>query len=302
MNFNSFKDAIICIEKISNFVNLGFTIVVVDNNSLKINEVELLLKNKYITKLILLDENIGFGRANNVGIDWAINNLEFKFLSLLNTDAFLTANSIENVLKVFDVDSSIGLASCRIMYEANPDLVWYGGGEFDNSAYLPSIKDLNMVPTKIGALSSRKVDFVSGCFMVFSHECIKDIGGFDPDFFMYYEDLELCLRVKKAGYGIFYVADSIIYHRVGGSMGATDYKGLNPKNPNVLFHFEHKMLNLFLTYYKHSASKGAFISFIIYYFSYFSYKFFNILINSNNRGGLLEVTGKVLRKIRFSAK
>jgi|TARA_B110000908_G_scaffold172741_1_gene242603 hypothetical protein len=272
VNYNNNDDTIDCVRSIqeSEEIELPF-IIIVDNDS-KVKTIETDLSFYPHLHAIYNKENIGFGRANNLGIKWAQEHLDFKYLLLLNNDTLIEPDTIEGLIAPFSIDPEIGITTGKTMYEGNREIVWYGGGEINYKRGWPKIEDYNMAPTKEGANKSRYVSFISGCTMMFSQHSIKVIKGFDEDFFMYCEDLELCIRAKKEGFKLYYEAKCLIYHKVQASIKKTlksNVIGMKAANPNLNFLFYHMKSNQYSTMKKNLSGFNFLIFSCFYWMEFF---------------------------------
>ncbi|NJB72641.1 hypothetical protein GGR42_003132 [Saonia flava] len=295
VNYNSFNDTSACIKSINEVNGEKPFVVLVDNNSRDKENLKNLPSVYKNIKILFNEANIGFGRANNMGIKWALKNLNFEYILLLNNDTLIEPNTISWLIEPYLEDSSIGITTGKTFYEANREIVWYGGGEINYLRGWPKIANYNQLPSDEGANQSRYVSFISGCTMMFSKNSINKIKGFDDDYFMYCEDLELCIRAKKMGYKLFYESNAIIYHKVQGStkMGNNEFTGDHPKNPNLAFLFYHMKTNQYLTFKKHLKGYKRF-KFKIVYWMEFTYKALRYLLCQ--RFDMLETYKKVLIK------
>ncbi|MDX2360031.1 MAG: glycosyltransferase family 2 protein [Crocinitomicaceae bacterium] len=297
VNFNDEEDTRSCLKSILEHEESPPFAVIVDNSTPKntsLDEFKSWYKNLHI---IYSEKNIGFGMANNTGIEWIKSNLDFQYITLLNNDTITTNGALSKLTATLNSDPEIGIATGKIMYLDDPTLVWYGGGDINLVKGWPEISDMNSTPTKTGANQSRYVTFISGCLMVFSKESILALKGFDPLFFMYCEDLELCLRATKSKFKLFYNSESIIYHKVQGSFhGSKDRKekGLRPQNPNVHFLFFHMLSNQYITMRK-QLSSGAFFRFRFYYWMKFIY--LNLWMIFNGKFSILKTSVKTVKRI-----
>ena len=150
-----------------------------------------------------------------------------KYHVLINSDVRLEPGCLEIVRKRMESDPQIGILGCRI---TGPDqqiqpscrrfptlwrqLIDASGINriFARSSFWNAYK-----MGDFDHLSSREVDQVMGSFFVIRRELIEKIGVLDTNFFMYYEEVDYCLRARKAGFKIFYEADAVIWHKGGGS-------------------------------------------------------------------------------------
>jgi GT2 family glycosyltransferase len=251
VNYNNKKDTIECVNSIYKSENLDLPfIVLVDNNSTtKISNKEL---NFYPNiKIINSSSNIGFGRANNLGLSWALSNLKSDFVFFLNNDTIIKSDTLLNLIKYFPNDENIVMVSPKILtYEKIPR-IWYGGGFFNFKRMSVNIQHITKPDLR---LKSQYVDFASGCAMFFKTEYLKHNLAFDNEFFMYEEDLELCIRLSKTDKKIFFINDSIVYHKCQGSQLENTSKEINqlhPKYKNLKFYLSLTIHNRYYIINKH---------------------------------------------------
>jgi len=225
-------------------------VVVVDNTP---NDNILIEKLEVDESIILITApyNLGFGKGNNLGINWAVENTECEYIFILNNDATVSEETIGNLQKVLAENSHVGVVVPRIILDENHSTLWYGGGEIDwkrGSAIVPGY--LGAADSEF-ALQSRSVGFASGCAMLIRTEILRELGGFDSRYFMYEEDTELSLRIRQHGWTIWYESSSIVKHVGQGSMradGETGFVGaFDPRNPNLEFFVYHIVRNRLLT-------------------------------------------------------
>jgi len=252
VNYKGAQDTAVCLSSLyaSDIVP---RIVVVDNTP---NDTELFAVMKQFpdVHLICAPENLGFGRGNNSGIDWALANTDCEFIFILNNDAMVEAGTIQHLECAMDAHPDAGILAPRIVLAEDANMLWYGGGEVDwrrGGGIVPGVLGASTAPL---AMQSRRITFASGCAMLVRREVLEKIGGFDDRYFMYEEDLELGLRVQNAGRAIWYEPLALIRHVGQGSMrkgGA--FIGLwSPANPHLPFYVYHIVRNRLLTMYLHA--------------------------------------------------
>lgn len=192
--------------------------------------------------LIRAEENLGFGRGNNLGIRWALAHTTCEFLFLLNNDATVFPDSVAALEDYLQHHPTLSILTPRIAYRDHPERLWYGGGDVDwrrASAFAPGF---NGDVDARSAMQERDVTFASGCALFMRRSAMELVRGFDPRFFMYEEDVEWCLRANAKGLTIRYVPSVLILHRAqGGSKSEdtdrTDFWSVhNPQLPFYAFH------------------------------------------------------------------
>jgi len=213
--------------------------------------------------LIRATENLGFSKGNNLGIKWALENTECEFIFLLNNDATVVADTISKLENAMDLHPEAGIVSPRILLEEHPEELWYGGGDVNwkkGAARVPGYRGKANSET---ALTPRYVNFASGCAMLVRTSTFYSVGGLDPRFFMYEEDLELCFRVKDAGWKIRYIPEALVFHKGQGSQRKeNEYDKFisveSPENPRLVFMVYHLTRNRLLNMWLHARGINAF--------------------------------------------
>ncbi len=208
--------------------------------------------------LIAANENLGFGRGNNVGLRWLLEHARCEFVFILNNDASVLPLSIAKLESTMDLHPEISIMTPRIVYRDRPDKLWYGGGHVDwrrASVFTPGFNEHAEAPE---AMRSKLVTFASGCALFVRRKCLLDVGGFDPRFLMYEEDVEWCLRATKLGYSILYEAEALILHRAqGGSKSEQEEDRSNfwaTTNPRLCFYAFHIIRNRLINVFTHASS------------------------------------------------
>ena len=209
------------IEKASS--NLTKEIFIIDNAS-DDGSVEFIREKFPQIKLIANQKNLGFGKANNLGLKEASG----KYLLMINPDTIVAEDTFEKMIEFFDQNKNVGLAGCKIL---NPDGTlqlacrrsfpgpWVSFTKVTGlSSFFPKSKIFARYNlTYLDENQSYEVDAISGSFMMMRKEVYEKVGGFDEQFFMYGEDLDLCYRIQKTGYKVFYVHTTQIIHYKGES-------------------------------------------------------------------------------------
>lgn len=202
----------------------NFDIVVIDNGSTD-NSVQYIEKNFPNIKMVKSDTNLGFGRGNNLGVE---KYPDFDAYVFLNNDISVEKNWLNELVKVAQSDKSIGAVGPKILYSEKK------GEEYTiNSAGMIITKHHLAYDRYEGSKDSSKynvieqVDVLTGGALLVKREVFEKIKGFNSKMFLYYEDVDLCLRIKDAGYKLYYCGSSVVYH---DHMASTSVLGSSKRN------------------------------------------------------------------------
>jgi len=213
---------------------------------------------KATVKLIRSEVNLGFGAANNL----ALEQCGGRYPVLLNSDAFFHEGCLNRAIEYMDRQPEVGIGGAR--------LVSRNGGWQPSSRLFHTIWNDTIVLTGLSAKFAKSkifgapdrtwaspdepcaTDWVPGAFLILRREAMERVGLFDPTFFLYYEEVDLCLRVKQAGYQVFYWPDVVVTH-IGGesSRKMTNLKFSTASSQIELW----RMRSTFLYYRKHHGAQ-----------------------------------------------
>ncbi|MCT7590786.1 glycosyltransferase family 2 protein [Aliarcobacter butzleri] len=238
-NFNKVDYLKGCLETLykSNFENLTYDVIVVDNAST--DGSSKFVKDNY-SQIILLENETNTGGSGGFdrGIRYSIQK-KYDYVVLLDNDILLETNTILNLFKYIKINPEIGVVGSKICTMDNRDILQEMGSfiDFDNkfNVYTPlkSHKDDNSIPEIVNC------DYVPACCMITSKEVLKKVGSFNTEHFIYWDDMDWCTRVKKAGYKIHAINSSRVFHKMGV---------LNHTNTFGLYYFERNRIMFFLKY------------------------------------------------------
>jgi len=217
--------------------------------------------------LIESSDNIGFGRANNV----VINKVQSKYVFLLNTDTILLNNAVKILYDLMELPENVNVGACGGQLH-NRDMTLQGSvGEFDTLDKLCR-KTLGIkIKNELSYSVHGEPDYIIGADLMLRKSALANCGGFDERFFMYGEEAELCLRLRKNGYGLRFTPESKILH-YGGASSYSENTQIQVEKmllSNTLLFFE-------IAYGKKCANKARLL-YIIYYLKYLPLRFFSIM-------------------------
>lgn len=243
VNYKTPDLVIDCINSVRQLTeDISYEIIVVDNASAD-SSVET-LKSKFgnTIQIIESDINLGFGKANNIGVKSA----KGDYVFLLNSDTILMNNAIKILYDYITENASVGIVGGN-MYSADIKESSSFCMKFDDIDTLKKNAGWTSIITDIACRAYRQkyyseeqrrkysykntfnytdkpldVGYIFGTDMMLSRELYNNMGGFDPDFFMYAEEEELSWRIHQAGYRIVNVPTAKIIHLDGGTFKRDD--------------------------------------------------------------------------------
>lgn len=269
VNYNCGIELLECVQSIESSleeIQANGEVIIVDNDS-KDNSIELIEKNAPRTRIVKLKANLGFAVACNAGAQAT----DARLLLFLNPDTIMNPHALQSMIKEFDSDSLPKIVGCTLNYQ---------DGSLQYSIFVndPSFLSVFLDRALIGSLIKKinprwsfpgqtyltdkekydhklKPKLLSGACLMLSHKAFELIGGFDENFFMYYEDVDLCRRIREAGGEVIYVPTEPVIH----------YQGNSAKLQSMLFRASIVLDSIekyYRKYYGNWAALGLIICFI----------------------------------------
>lgn len=161
--------------------------------------------------------NLGFGEGANRGALRALE-LGAQAVVFVNNDLTFPGGTLARLARACAADPSIGLAGPLVLFEGDPPRVWSAGGRQDHRQNLSTLLGHG---ARVDARwqGVQDVDYIAGCALFARAEVLREVGLFDASYFAYHEDLELGLRVRRAGYRVQVFGDVVAYHAPSSATG-----------------------------------------------------------------------------------
>jgi hypothetical protein len=189
---------------------------VVDNGS-RDGSVEAIRAGYPSVDILALPENLRFAGGNNAGIAHALAG-GAAFVLLLNNDTVVAPDFLTHMLNRFVGEERCGMVAPKIYYATPPDLLWFAGGEI--SFWTGTMRHTGIRKADHGQYDlSRDIDYATGCCILTSREVIEKVGVLDESFFIYSEDADWSMRVRRADYRILYEPRAHVWHKLSVSAG-----------------------------------------------------------------------------------
>jgi N-acetylglucosaminyl-diphospho-decaprenol L-rhamnosyltransferase len=257
VNYNGSKFLHECLNSIKEYVNSGiYEVIIVDNFSTD-DSVQIIKENFPSFKLICSEDNLGFGKANNL----AVRHSQGEHLLFLNTDTILIEDTPKILSDYLTYNQNVAVVGSRLTFRdgsyqlscgklpnlaveflyklrAELDRKWHDTfSNFYNKLYSQELE----------------VGWVTGACMMIRRDVFEKLEGFDESFFMYFEDVDICKRVRDLGLKVVYYPKTSLIHLLGGS-GQSVGKKINTyyRNSQIYYYQKHlgstqiKILKLYL--------------------------------------------------------
>ena len=214
VNYNGFADTVQLIESIQTHLAIPYELIVVDNGSMA-DEADMLKHQFPNIKVIRSDRNLGFAGGNNLGIEHAT----ADFLLFINNDTYVKDNSFIHLVERMKKESVLGGISPKILFADQEKLIQFAG-------YTP----LSPVTLRNRLIGFKEQDsgqydhpistpYLHGAAMLIRREAIEKVGGMPEIYFLYYEELDWSVQLRRAGYRLEYNPAAVVCHKESSSVG-----------------------------------------------------------------------------------
>lgn len=222
LSFNSRKYIEDCLRSLK-----GNKVVVVDAGSTD-GSSEFIVEKFPELKLIVVKENLGYAGGNNLGIKYALES-GADLIWVVNPDIVVAPDALSEAMKA--MTDNVAVVASKVYFAAGFEfhkekykkndlgkVIWYAGADNDWDNVYAKHWGINEVDK--GQFNKKKeIGYATGSSMLLRSEVLKKTGLIDEKYFMYYEENDLCQRIKKAGYKLIYAPQSIVRHKVGQAAG-----------------------------------------------------------------------------------
>jgi GT2 family glycosyltransferase len=229
ISFNTKDLTLACLKSIFSHVKeIAYEVIVVDNNSKddSVREISKLESKIPNLKLIINKENLGFSRANNIGVKHSTG----RYVLFLNSDTLVPKKTLEYMINFMDKHTQAGAATCFVRLK---------NGKLDDAAHRGFPTPWNALCHFSGLAKifprslffngyhlgwkdldkMHEIDALAGAFMIVRRAAGEQTGWWDEDYFFYGEDIDFCYKLKERGWKIYFVPEVEILHLKGASSG-----------------------------------------------------------------------------------
>ena len=219
LTWNQRKDTLECLGSLSQMSYPNYRLLLVDNASR--DGTDQAVRERFPTVEILSnDRNLGFSGGFNAGMQYALDR-GADYVLIINNDTVVASDMLDTLMTAIEAPD-VGMVAPKIYYADPPDLIWSVGGDCHPWLLEMTHKgDRERDRGQWDRVIER--DFLVGCALLLSRRLLADVGMFDMLYHpIYYEDVDLCLRARRAGYRLLLVPQARMWHKVSASGGGAD--------------------------------------------------------------------------------
>lgn len=233
LNWNGAEVIRECLESLLAMDYPDFKVVVVDNASTDGSPDEIARFFPQV-ELLRMTENLMYAGGNNAGIERALGEGADAIL-LVNNDTRADGGLLSHLARGLAENPGTGVTGPKIYYYDDERTIWSAGGKV--IVPLGLVHHIGIRKHDSGRYSSRRdVDYLTGCCLLMRSKAIREVGLLDPSYVIYSEDVDWCLRARRAGWGVTFEPEAHLWHKVSHSSGGglTPFKAYYKMRSNVL--------------------------------------------------------------------
>lgn len=214
--WNQVEKTLACLATVFEQTILPDEVILVDNASTDNTIVQVTSQFPEVT-VLAQPENRGFAGGYNVGLRYALEN-DFDYVLLINNDTLLAVDCLQQLLAKAKTTPGAGLITAKIYYAEDRERIWTVGAKA-HPRLLDMIDKGNDELDRGQWSEARDIDFAPLCGVLLTRPVLETVGLLDEQYFVYYEDMDYCHRIRKAGFRLRLAPDAVIYHAVSASSG-----------------------------------------------------------------------------------
>jgi GT2 family glycosyltransferase len=216
VNWNGREVTLDCLRSLREVRYDDLDVIVVDNASSD-GSVESIRRDFPDVHLMVMDRNLRFAGGNNAGIARAFER-GAAMVMLLNNDTTVDPDLVEALIARMNSDQRCGMVAPKIYYHGEPDMIWYAGGEI--SFWTGTMRHVGIRERDYGQHDlPMATQYATGCCILVKKEVIEQVGVLDESYFIYGEDADWCMRVRRAGYSVWYEPNGKVWHKLSVTAG-----------------------------------------------------------------------------------
>ena len=217
--WNQVEKTLACLETVFKLTYTQFDVVLVDNGSK--DELREQVRQWYPqVEIIRSETNLGFAAGFNLGLRLAMIQ-GYDYIFLINNDTLLASDCLTMLVDGAQVRPNAALLTAKIYYASDPNRIWTVGGS--SNKLLLEVKDVARGQLDVGQWETpSKIEFAPLCGVLLNTHCLSEVGLLDELFFLYYEDMEFCHRLRRMKYELWLMPQARMWHEVSASSGGSN--------------------------------------------------------------------------------
>lgn len=210
VNYNGIELIKACFESLCDMNTDSSTLELIMVDNLSTDNSVNFIKERYPQVKIIKNDVNNFTKALNIGVENAIG----EYIAFLNNDTVVDKEWINGLLKVIKHEERIGAVQSKILFFDRKTVNSAGGEEVEDFYF----RDIGFGEKDSGQYAKEiERKYISGGAVLYSRQCLAEVGQFDEDYVMFFEDIDYSIRCRDKGWKLFYSPSSIVYHKYHGS-------------------------------------------------------------------------------------
>jgi GT2 family glycosyltransferase len=236
LNYNSLKKlgerALHFIKNIASTNYPNFEIIVIDNGSIDGSDKLIGDELRRLGRGIIIEVGKNLGHAGGCNLGFELGSRDAKYISFLDNDIEVEPEWLDKIIDVLEADERIAAAQPAILQLFNRNHVDSLGGMIDRLGWTYDLFSNSNFPDNLE--KPFEVFWAKSATLIVRSDVFRVIKGFDEDYFIYYDEVDLCWRIRLLGYKVVTVPTARIYHLGGGTMGGANFRSIYMSRKNHL--------------------------------------------------------------------
>jgi GT2 family glycosyltransferase len=229
LNYNSHLATLRAVAELTSARGVQLDVLVVDNASAA-EDRRLLQEQVSTDRLLMLPENLGYAGGMNAGINFWLSRAPNIPVMVVTPDARVAADVPLSLSRTLAADATVGAVGPVILYREDPRRIGAGGS-------IDSRGRISLLP-EVSSAQPYDVAWIEGCCMLLNPDAFRSINGFDEQYFLYYEEIDLCVRLRKAGWKVR-VDPAVTVHHPKEKVGAPPHVSYYMSRNGYRFRSQH---------------------------------------------------------------
>ena len=205
-----------CLDSVMRLDYPNYRIALIDNCSTDGTREYIRTRHPQV-EIIPSETNLGYAGGNNLGLDYALRR-GAEYVLILNNDTEIDPGCLSKLVEVMERDEAVGVAGATIYYHSDPKRIWFNGARLNEN--IGEMEAYSFKSVDEGQFTEIiESDYAPGCGMLVRSSAVKRSGGIDARYFIYFEESDWCLRIKKLGYSVVIHPAAKVWHKISMAFG-----------------------------------------------------------------------------------